>query len=98
MIADNAFKKHETTVKPFEQSAALVTAFPFSVSRNPMYLGVTLMLLGVAVLLGTVSCWAPVVVFPLLIDRIFIRTGERMLAETFGSEWQRYRSAVRRWL
>jgi hypothetical protein len=41
VVADHQFKRYQTTVKPFEQSTALVTAFPFSVSRNPMYLGIT---------------------------------------------------------
>jgi protein-S-isoprenylcysteine O-methyltransferase Ste14 len=98
IIADNGFKRHDTTVKPFEQSSALVTSFPFSMSRNPMYLGITLMLLGVAVLLGSISCLAPALIFPVVIDRIFISTEERMLAETFGSDWQQYRSEVRRWI
>lgn len=98
VVADGVFKKFETTVKPFEQSTTLVTAFPFSISRNPMYLGVALMLLGVALLLGTLSSLVPVLVFPYLMDRIFIRAEEQMLAATFGTEWERYRSMVRRWI
>jgi protein-S-isoprenylcysteine O-methyltransferase Ste14 len=41
LAADRQFKRHQTTVKPFERSSALVTAFPFSLSRNPMYVGIT---------------------------------------------------------
>lgn len=52
VVADRQFKRHETTVKPFEDSSALITVFPFSISRNPMYLGLTLVLLGVALLFG----------------------------------------------
>ena len=98
LVADREFKRHATTVKPFEQSSALVTAFPFSLSRNPMYLGVALMLLGVAMLFGTISPLIPVVVFSILMDVMFVRTEERMLAETFGNEWERYRLQVRRWI
>ncbi len=98
VVADGVFKKFETTVKPFEQSTTLVTAFPFSISRNPMYLGLTLMLLGIALLLGSVSSLVPPLVFPYLMDRIFIRAEEQMLAATFGTEWERYRSTVRRWI
>ncbi len=98
LIADRAFKLHETTVKPFEQSTSLVTDFPFSLSRNPMYLGLSLMLLGVALLLGTASALGPVLVFPYLMHRIFIRTEEQMLAAKFGPAWERYRSTVRRWI
>lgn len=98
VTADHQFKAHETTVKPFQQSSALVTAFPFSVSRNPMYLGLSLLLLGIALLLGTVAALVPVVVFPYVIDRIFIRIEEKMLAEAFGGEWEEYQSRVRRWI
>jgi protein-S-isoprenylcysteine O-methyltransferase Ste14 len=98
LAADREFKRHATTVKPFERSSALVTEFPFSRSRNPMYLGVTLMLLGVAMLFGTISPLIPVVAFLILMDVKFVRVEERMLAETFGTEWERYRSQVRRWI
>ncbi|HSM18264.1 MAG TPA: isoprenylcysteine carboxylmethyltransferase family protein [Gemmatimonadales bacterium] len=90
VLADREFKRYQTTVKPFEPSTALVTAFPFSVSRNPMYLGLTAMLLGVALLLGSVSALVPAVVFVVLMDRRFIRIEERMLAEQFGDEWSAY--------
>ena len=98
MTADRQFKRHETTVKPFQQSSALVTAFPFSISRNPMYLGLSLLLLGVALLLGTAAALIPVVIFPYVMDRIFIRMEEKMLAETFGREWEEYQSRVRKWI
>lgn len=98
VLADRLFARHGTTVKPFEESAALVTAFPFSMTRNPMYLGITLMLLGVAMLLGTVTPLLLATVFPICMDVIFIREEESMLASRFGPEWERYRSQVRRWL
>jgi len=98
VVADRQFKHHQTTVKPFEKSSALVTAFPFSFSRNPMYLGITLMLLGVALHFGTVSPLVPVAAFAILMDLYFIRVEERMLADSFSHDWEKYRSLVRRWL
>ena len=98
VMADREFHRHHTTVKPFEPSSALVTAFPFSVSRNPMYVGITLMLVGVAMLLGTISALVPALAFPLLMDVLFVRTEEAMLAEAFGAQWERYRASVRRWM
>jgi protein-S-isoprenylcysteine O-methyltransferase Ste14 len=98
VVADHQFKRYQTTVKPFEQSTALVTAFPFSVSRNPMYLGITLMLVGIAFLFGSVSTLLPALAFAILMDRRFISVEERMLAEKFGKEWNAYRARVRRWL
>lgn len=98
LVADRQFKRHETTVKPFQDSSALITAFPFSVSRNPMYLGMTLVLLGVALLLGTASALLPAAAFPIVMDLRFVRVEERMLADRFGDQWKRYRDRVRRWV
>ena len=98
IVADRGFKTRGTTVTPFEESSSLVQEFPFSVTRNPMYLGITLMLLGAALLLGTIGALIPVPLFPLLMDVLFIRTEELMLAKTFGAEWQEYRARVRRWI
>ena len=98
VTADRQFHRNATTVKPFERSSALVTSFPFSISRNPMYVGVTLMLLGVAMLLGTASSLIPVLAFPVLMDRRFVRAEEAMLADAFGAEWREYSVSVRKWI
>jgi len=98
LVADRQFKHHQTTVKPFEKSSALITAFPFSFSRHPMYLGMTLLLLGIALLFGTVSPLLPAAAFAILMDLHFIRAEEHMLAENFSHEWDQYRARVRRWL
>ena len=98
VMADRQFQRNNTTVKPFERSSALVTSFPFSISRNPMYVGVTLMLFGVAMLLGTATSFVPALAFPVLMDRLFVRAEEAMLAEAFGAEWGEYRASVRRWI
>ena len=98
VMADRQFQRNNTTVKPFERSSALVTSFPFSISRNPMYVGVTLMLFGVAMLLGTATSFVPALAFPVLMDRLFVRAEEAMLAEAFGPEWGEYRVSVRRWI
>src|SRR5271165_3642927 len=71
LIADGLFHKANTTVKPGEESAVLVTKGPFYFTRNPMYLGFTVVLIGVAALLGSLSPWIVVPVFAILIDRQF---------------------------
>jgi len=97
VIADRAFKRHSTTVKPFEKSSALVTDGVFAISRHPMYLGFVLVLLGVAVLMGSWTPYVVVVVFAVLTDVLFIRVEERMLEKTFGEAWREYKKEVRRW-
>jgi len=98
LFADRALKKHGTTVKPFERSSHLVTSGIFAVSRHPMYLGMVLILAGLAVLLGTLTPFVVVLVFAVLLDVRFISAEERILAEAFGDTWRLYRRRVRRWL
>jgi protein-S-isoprenylcysteine O-methyltransferase Ste14 len=95
---DNALKKHDTTVKPFEVSTTLITTGVFNFSRNPMYLGMVLILIGAALLLGTLSSLIIIPVFAITIDRIFIVAEEKMLDQRFGDEWKQYKTNVRRWI
>jgi protein-S-isoprenylcysteine O-methyltransferase Ste14 len=96
-LADQAFKQHETTVKPFEESTYLVTDGVFRLSRNPMYLGFVLILVGFAVLLGSLTPWIGMIIFPFLMHYRFIRIEETMLEAQFGDNWLEYKQKVRRW-
>ena len=98
LAADRAFHKAGTTVKPFEESSALLTSGVFRLTRNPMYLGFVLILAGVAALLGSLTPWLVVPAFAVLIDRMYITVEERMLAAKFGPAWQEYSRKTRRWL
>jgi protein-S-isoprenylcysteine O-methyltransferase Ste14 len=98
VIADNLFHQVKTTVRPFEESSVLVTSGPFRWSRNPMYLGFVLILTGIGILLGSLTPFAIVLAFAVLIDRRFIQVEEHMLAAEFGAVWQAYIERTRRWL
>jgi protein-S-isoprenylcysteine O-methyltransferase Ste14 len=98
LIADQAFRKHDTTVKPFVTSNSLITGGVFSVSRNPMYLGMALILLGLALLLGSLSPFTIVIALPVLLRQIYIIPEEQMLDETFGEQYREYCHRVRRWI
>lgn len=91
------FHMHQTTVHPFKPASALVTTGPFAFSRNPIYLGMSLVLLGFAIALGTLSPFVMVPVFMILLTRTIISGEERMLTETFGAEYDMWRGKVRRW-
>lgn len=96
--ADRLFKRYRTAVRPFDGSRELVREGPFQLSRNPMYLGMGLAALGVAMLLGTL---APFVVVPVLIWLLhvrFIAVEEAMLEDAFGDAYRAYRRQVRRWI
>ena len=98
LIADGAFKKAKTTVKPFQESTSLVTTGVFSLSRNPMYLGFVLILIGSGILLGSLTPFIILPIFIVLINRNFISIEEQMLQDKFGKEWSEYKSKVRRWI
>ena len=78
LAADGAFHKANTTVKPFEESSALVTSGAFRITRNPMYLGFVLILIGIAVLMRSLTPYFVIIAFAILIDRIYITVEERM--------------------
>jgi protein-S-isoprenylcysteine O-methyltransferase Ste14 len=98
LVADRSFKRHGTAVKPLGQSTALVTGGAFRVSRHPMYLGFVLILLGIALLMGSLMPHALVLGFALFLDRVFVRFEERKLEATFGQVWLDYKRKARRWV
>jgi protein-S-isoprenylcysteine O-methyltransferase Ste14 len=98
LIADRDFRRAATMVKPFEQSNVLLTQGVFRFSRNPMYLGSILILVGAALLLGSLSPWLAIPPFAWILSRFYVRQEEAMLAAAFGERWQAYRAATRRWL
>jgi len=98
LLADSALKRAQTTVKPFEKSTELITTGVFQISRHPMYLGMTLILIGLAVFMGTITPLIIIVVFALLMEVVFVRVEEKMLEQQFGSGWIAYKKKVRKWL
>jgi len=98
LATDNAFKKRGASVNPFEEPTVLITSGAFNYSRNPMCLGMVMILIGVAFLLGSLSPFIIIPVFAITMDRIFIVTEENMLKERFDDEWMHYKTNVRRWI
>jgi protein-S-isoprenylcysteine O-methyltransferase Ste14 len=96
--ADAAFKRFKTTVKPFEQSDSLITSGIFKVTRNPMYVGMAAVLVGLFIVLGSLT---PVFVIPVFVVVMLVRfiiPEERDLERQFGDAFREYRKRVRRWL
>ena len=95
-----AFRTQKTTVNPLapEQYSSLVTSGIYRISRNPMYLGFLLLLLGWCVYLAN---WASALFLPAFVsymNHFQIRPEERALTERFGVEFTAYIRSVRRWL
>lgn len=98
--AIRAFRKARTTVNPIriEQASALVTTGIYRVTRNPMYLGMVLLLAAWAVWLGGAPVWLGPLALLLWLDRFQIRPEERAMQTLFGAEFDAYRARTRRWL
>jgi len=96
--ADGALHKAGTTVKPFQDSSALIVGNVYHISRHPMYLGFVLALAGAVIMLGSLSPWAIIPIFIVLIEFIFIRSEEQMLEAKFGETWLGYKRRVRKWI
>jgi protein-S-isoprenylcysteine O-methyltransferase Ste14 len=92
------FRRARTTTIPGQVSSTFVTRGPYRISRNPMYLGLSLAYIGEAGLLNQV--W-PLVLLPFVIAYVnwtVIPLEESRLHETFGDRYDDYRTRVRRWI
>ncbi|PCI49688.1 MAG: hypothetical protein COB49_04645 [Alphaproteobacteria bacterium] len=92
------FRQHETNILPYKDPDHIVTTGPFKISRNPMYLGMILVLIGVALLYGTALGF----IFPLayfcVANGYYIPYEEDRMTVVFGDEFTAYKVRVRRWL
>jgi protein-S-isoprenylcysteine O-methyltransferase Ste14 len=95
--ARELFRKYDTPHK-FQPNTALIEEGIFTRTRNPMYLGMTLFLLGIALCFGNAaSCIVPVA-FGLSVQVFYIPYEEKRLASTFGEKYMEYKSRVPRWI
>ncbi|MBI3049592.1 MAG: isoprenylcysteine carboxylmethyltransferase family protein [Acidobacteria bacterium] len=96
--AIGAFRRHRTSPIPFRPATTLVTAGPYTFTRNPMYVSLALLTLGLALFLNT--WWAVVLLVPALVavQQFVIGPEERYLRRRFGAEYDQYTRQVRRWL
>lgn len=94
------FKKAQTTIDPRfpDKSARLVVDGVYKISRNPMYLGILLVLLGWAFYLMNYLTFLPLPVFVTYITRFQIQPEERSMLLNFGDEFEIYSARVRRWV
>ena len=93
------FRHARTTVNPTkpELSSSLVTWGVYAITRNPMYLGLLMMLSGWAIFLSNVLAFLFLPIFVLYINRFQIKPEERTLTGLFGQNYVAYQGRVRRW-
>jgi len=92
------FSRARTAIVPYKPTTALVDSWPYSMSRNPIYLALAIIYIGVAIFFNTL--W-PFLLLPLVlivVQRGVIDREERYLEGKFGSDYIDYKSRVRRWI
>ena len=95
---DRLFKVKNTTVKPFEKATCFIQEGPFRFTRHPMYLGMIIILVGVAILLGSISPFICPIGFFIAMSIVFIPQEEKALEETVGQDFIYYKRRVRCWI
>lgn len=94
------FNKAQTTVNPHtpDKATSLVTSGIYQYTRNPMYLGLTLVLLAWALYLAHMLTFIFILIFVLYMTRFQIEPEEQMMMKKFGAVYQAYKNKVRRWV
>ncbi|WP_116367529.1 methyltransferase family protein [Parahaliea mediterranea] len=98
VIAGGLFQRAGTDMIPFRKVSALVTTGVYAYSRNPMYLGMALVLAGTAVTVGASTALLVPPAFMAIIEWRYIRPEEAMLRGLFPDDYPAYCARVRRWL
>lgn len=98
LVAAGLFKRRKTTLNPFGEPAVVVREGVYRFSRNPMYLGMLLVLIGFGVWLGNILALLLAPGFVWVVTRRHILREEQLLESRFGEEYRAYRRQVRRWM
>ncbi len=98
LLTDLALKRHATPVSPDAVPTSFVASGVFRLSRNPMYLGMALIVAAAALLVGEPIGLIVAFALVVIMDRLFVPSEERNLELAFGSAYVEFKSAVRRWI
>jgi protein-S-isoprenylcysteine O-methyltransferase Ste14 len=99
LSAGSLFRRRGTEILPHSPTnKLLLVEGPYRFTRNPMYLGMTLVLLGIAFFVGTLPMFLVPVVFFCLINFVFIPFEEAKMLRQFGDRFADYKRRVRRWI
>jgi len=98
VLAERAFKRAGTPVRPTEPTQEIVTSGVYAYTRNPMYLSMTIALIGASLVAD--SLWFLVVVPPAVfaVTKLAIEREKHYLSRKFGESYRTYKARVRRWL
>ena len=91
------FKKHQTTLK-IEKSNHLINEGIFSKTRNPMYMGMTILIFGFSIFSTNIIALFLPFIFMTIVRLIFIKKEEQLMFDAFGQDYLEYKKKVRRWI
>ncbi|WP_372422683.1 methyltransferase family protein [Salinarimonas chemoclinalis] len=94
----STFSRARTTILPHRGAKALVTSGPFRFSRNPIYLGNSMLVAGLGLVFDNLWLVGFAVVAAFSVQKLAIEREEAHLARRFGAQWQAYAARVRRWI
>ncbi len=92
------FRSHKANFHPNRAATHLLTSGPFSISRNPIYLGDVLLVAGIGLWAGSRWILLAAVVLFFLLNELVIKREEKHLEAKFPDKWGQYRQRVRRWI
>ncbi len=98
MLAWGLFRQGGVAICPTEPTSLLIENGIYRFTRNPMYLGIVMMMLGLAVAVGTLPFYIATLAYFLVIEFVFCPFEEVKLESTFGDAFSKYRRRVRRWI
>lgn len=98
IIGKRHFSRVGTNIMTFDEPDKLITDGLFRFSRNPMYLGFSIALLGAALFAGSLAMLIIVVMFVVVSDRHYIQYEENVMRNKFGNSYSDYCQSVRRWI
>jgi protein-S-isoprenylcysteine O-methyltransferase Ste14 len=97
LTAARRFYRIRTNIRTFNEPTLMVTDGLFSWSRNPMYLGMSVFLVGLGIVLGTLWPLLVAAAFIVIADRWYIRFEEAAMRRKFGEAYVAYTERTRRW-
>jgi protein-S-isoprenylcysteine O-methyltransferase Ste14 len=92
------FRQHGTAICPTAETTSFISGDIYRLTRNPMYLGMIFILLGIALLAGSWAFYLVTGVYVLILNNVFCRYEERKLLDQYGDEYADYAARVRRWI
>lgn len=92
------FRKKQTTLNPFKKPTKFDVSGPFKFTRNPMYLGMTLVLLGMSICFASLSTFIFPILYIIIIKIYYIPFEEKTMEKEFGKKYLDYKKKVRRWI